>query len=41
MSSGLQIQPSGVRGRYTAIAEFGMAGAWRFSIEWDGTAGRG
>ncbi|CAN5667073.1 CusA/CzcA family heavy metal efflux RND transporter [soil metagenome] len=41
MSSGLQIQPSGVGGRYRATAEFGMAGAWRFSIEWDGPAGRG
>ena len=41
MSSGLQIQPSGVRGRYTATAEFGMAGAWQFSIQWDGPAGRG
>jgi hypothetical protein len=41
MSSGLQIQPAAVRGRYTATAEFGMAGAWRFSIEWDGPAGRG
>jgi Cu(I)/Ag(I) efflux system membrane protein CusA/SilA len=41
MSSGLQIQPAGVPGRYTATAEFGMAGAWRFSIEWDGPAGRG
>ncbi|HXG56598.1 MAG TPA: efflux RND transporter permease subunit, partial [Vicinamibacterales bacterium] len=41
MSSGLQLQPSGVRGRYAATAEFGMAGAWRFAIEWDGPAGRG
>jgi hypothetical protein len=35
MSSGLQIQPSGVPGRYVATAEFGMAGAWQFSVEWD------
>lgn len=35
MSSGLQIQPSTVPGRYAAAAEFGMAGAWRFAIEWD------
>ena len=41
MSSGLQIQPSGVPGRYVATAEFGMAGAWQFSIQWDGPAGRG
>nr|MBA2305965.1 CusA/CzcA family heavy metal efflux RND transporter [Acidobacteriota bacterium] len=41
MSSGLKLQPAGVPGRYTATAEFGMAGAWRFSIDWDGPAGRG
>ena len=41
MSSGLQIEPSGVTGRYVATAEFGMAGAWQFSIQWDGPAGRG
>lgn len=35
MSSGLQIQPSAVPGRYVATAEFGMAGAWRFALEWD------
>jgi len=41
MSSGLQLQPTAVPGRYTAIAEFGMAGAWHMSVEWDGPAGRG
>jgi copper/silver efflux system protein len=41
MSSGLQIRPTGERGRYLATAEFGMAAAWQFSIEWDGPAGRG
>ena len=41
MSSELQIQPSAVRGRFVATAEFGMAGAWQFSIQWDGPAGRG
>ena len=41
MSSGLQVSPGGIPGQYRATAEFGMAGAWRFSIEWDGPAGRG
>jgi len=41
MSSGLQLQRTAVPGRYTAIAEFGMAGAWHMSVEWDGPAGRG
>ena len=30
-----------VPGRYQATAEFGMAGAWKMAIEWDGPAGRG
>ncbi len=41
MSSGLQVTPTGVSGRYAATAEFGMAGAWQVSIEWDGPAGQG
>ncbi len=41
MSGNVQVQPSGVPGRYTATAEFGMAGAWPVSIEWEGPAGRG
>jgi hypothetical protein len=41
MPSGLQLQRTSVSGRYTATAEFGMAGAWQFAIEWDGPAGRG
>ena len=32
MSGGLQVRPTGVPGRYSATAEFGMAGAWRFSL---------
>ncbi|HUE85167.1 MAG TPA: CusA/CzcA family heavy metal efflux RND transporter [Vicinamibacterales bacterium] len=40
MSSGLQVTPTGVPGRYSATAEFGMAGAWQMAIEWDGPAGR-
>jgi len=41
MSSGLQVQRTEVAGRYQATAEFGMAGAWRMAIEWDGPAGKG
>jgi Cu(I)/Ag(I) efflux system membrane protein CusA/SilA len=41
MSSGLQLTPTGTPGRFAAIADFGMAGAWRTAIEWDGPAGRG
>jgi Cu(I)/Ag(I) efflux system membrane protein CusA/SilA len=41
MSSGLQVSPSGVPGRYVAIAEFGMSGAWQMALEWNGPAGQG
>jgi hypothetical protein len=41
MSSGLQVTPTGVPGRYAATAEFGMAGAWPMAIEWNGPAGHG
>lgn len=41
MSSGMQVQPTGTPGRYTGSADFGMAGAWQMTIDWDGAAGRG
>jgi copper/silver efflux system protein len=41
MSSGMEVRPSGVTGRYDASAQFGMAGAWQMSVEWDGPAGKG
>ena len=41
MSGNVQVNPAGVPGRYTATAEFGMAGTWPITIEWNGPAGRG
>jgi hypothetical protein len=41
MSGGAEIQRTDVSGRYQATAEFGMAGAWRISLEWTGAAGVG
>jgi Cu(I)/Ag(I) efflux system membrane protein CusA/SilA len=41
MPGKVQVTSAGVRGRYTATAEFGMAGAWQMSIEWSGPAGKG
>lgn len=41
MPGNAQVQPTGVAGRYAVTAEFGMAGAWPITIEWDGPAGRG
>jgi copper/silver efflux system protein len=41
MSGGVQVSRTQTPGRYEATAEFGMAGAWKMAIEWDGPAGRG
>jgi Cu(I)/Ag(I) efflux system membrane protein CusA/SilA len=41
MSGGLEVHRTTAPGRYEATAEFGMAGAWRMAIEWDGPAGHG
>ena len=41
MSGGVQVAPTGEAGRYLATAEFGMAGAWQMSVEWEGPAGTG
>ncbi|MEO8257869.1 MAG: CusA/CzcA family heavy metal efflux RND transporter [Acidobacteriota bacterium] len=41
MSGNVQARPSGVPGRFTATAEFGMAGSWPITVEWSGPAGRG
>ncbi len=41
MSGNLQVMPGDVAGRYTATAEFGMAGTWQMGVEWDGPAGQG
>jgi copper/silver efflux system protein len=41
MSGGVQIEPTSAPGRFAATATFGMAGAWRMSVEWNGPAGVG
>ena len=41
MPSGMEVQPTPQPGRYQATAEFGMAGAWPMTIDWNGPAGRG
>jgi Cu(I)/Ag(I) efflux system membrane protein CusA/SilA len=41
MSGGLEVHPTDVPGRFTATAQFGMAGAWRMAIDWDGPTGPG
>ena len=39
MSGGTEVRGTSVPGRYQATAEFGMAGAWPMTVEWDGPAG--
>ncbi len=41
MTGGVRVTPSGPPGRYAAVGDFGMAGAWRMTIEWEGPAGSG
>ncbi|HEX5217793.1 MAG TPA: CusA/CzcA family heavy metal efflux RND transporter [Vicinamibacterales bacterium] len=41
MSGGAEVQRTSIDGRYQATAEFGMSGAWRFSLDWNGPAGAG
>ena len=41
MSGGVQVSRTTVPGRYQATAEFGMAGAWKMAIEWNGPAAHG
>jgi hypothetical protein len=41
MSGNVQVAPTAMPGRFTVTAEFGMAGTWPITIEWEGPAGRG
>jgi Cu(I)/Ag(I) efflux system membrane protein CusA/SilA len=41
MSGGLQATATNQPGRYTVTGEFGMAGSWQFSLEWNGPSGAG
>ena len=37
----VDVQPTDVPGRFATNAEFGMAGTWRLTVQWDGPAGQG
>ena len=37
----VDVQRTNVPGRYAASGEFGMAGTWRMTIQWDGPVGQG
>ena len=35
------VKPTDTKGRYEVATDLGMAGMWRFTVTWDGPAGRG
>ena len=37
MSGALRVEPNGTPGRYRGVGEFAMAGAWQFTLEWQGS----
>ena len=41
MFGSIEVKRSDVAGRYAANGEFGMAGTWRMTIQWEGPAGHG
>jgi Cu(I)/Ag(I) efflux system membrane protein CusA/SilA len=41
MSADITARPTGGVGKYEASGQFGMAGTWGMTIEWDGPAGKG
>jgi len=41
MSSPTTISPAGQSGVYDVTGEYGMAGSWQMTLEWNGPAGRG
>jgi YtkA-like protein len=41
MFGSIDVMPTAVAGQYAASGEFGMAGRWRMTIQWDGPAGQG
>jgi Cu(I)/Ag(I) efflux system membrane protein CusA/SilA len=41
MSGGIEVVATRVPGRYQATGEFGMAGVWQMTMQWNGPDGRG
>jgi Cu(I)/Ag(I) efflux system membrane protein CusA/SilA len=41
MSGNVQVRPADRPGRFTATADFGMAGSWPVRLDWNGPGGRG
>ena len=41
MFGNIEVRRTDTPGRYDASGEFEMAGTWRLTLEWDGSAGKG
>jgi len=41
MVAEIELKPAGQVGAYLADGSFGMSGAWKFELRWDGPAGQG
>jgi hypothetical protein len=41
MFGSVDVMPTPAAGRYAASGEFSMAGTWRMTIQWEGSAGKG
>jgi hypothetical protein len=41
MTAPIEVEPAGPTGQYNVKGDFGMSGAWRFEVRWDGPAGQG
>jgi hypothetical protein len=41
MFASTDVQTTDMKGRYRVASDFGMAGTWRVSVDWEGPGGRG
>jgi len=41
MFGSIDVEKTGVAGRYTANGQLDMAGTWRMTLQWDGALGKG
>lgn len=41
MVAPIELQPAGKTGAYALTGDFGMSGAWKFDVRWDGPMGQG
>jgi len=41
MTAPIELDSTGETGKYAAKGDFGMSGAWKFEVRWNGPAGQG